>query len=252
MNTTLKHIIIATLVLGVIAVAALQLRRYFVNTRTDPWASLIREMTVKTRFKDYDEGPLRSEADTLERALRNKVQQELNGLVPSQRPSDIQAEEIASAFARFLVLRRTATREEYIDEVAPDPSSGLTDEDTQSAEQVWKYNSAWARHAGIPVDSLRVEPVFVRGMPAGDFDPQGTRVLRRLNNGKMLSPDTVAGYTVYKIFIDMTVPSVDASEEFDITLGTMLINDGPRGEWSPIANEFIGVPQGKVCFIPSP
>ncbi|MBO6740914.1 MAG: hypothetical protein JJ916_13760 [Phycisphaerales bacterium] len=209
-------------------------------------------MTVETRFEDYDDEELRGEAGTLERALRQRVQEELSELAPRQRPSETQAEAIASAFARFLVLRRTATREEYLERVVHTPSSGLTDENTQSAEQIWKYNSAWARHADIPVDSIRIEPVFVRGVPAGSFIPQGTRVTRQLGNGKALSPDTVSGHSVYKVLIDLTVPSVDASEEFDVTLGTLLINDGPRGKWSPIANEFIGVPQGKICFVPSP
>ncbi len=248
----LKLLAVSFIVLCLVGLAIFQVLRSFGSTRDNPTASLMHELTVETRFKDYNDGELRSSADTLERELNKQVSQELNGLMSSQRPSESQIKEIASAFARFLVLRRTATREEYIEQVDPKPSSGLTDENTQSADEVWQYNSAWARHADIPVDSIRVAPMFIRGVPVGDFEPRGTRVLRPLSNGKFLLADTVGGYSVYQVLIDMTIPSIDASEEFDITLGTMLINDGPKGEWSPVANEFIGVPQGKVVFVPSP
>lgn len=248
----IKLFAISIAVLFIVVVAAVQVQTYFVSTRANPKASLVREMTVETRFNDYDDEQLRSEAETLEQALRNQVQQELDGLAPSQRPSAAQAEAIASAFARFLVLRRTATREEYLEQISHEPSSGLTDENTESAEQVWEYNSAWARHADIPIDTIRVKPLFIRGSPVGDFDARGTRVSRQMRNSKSLDIDSVGMHSVHKVLIDLTVPSIDASEEFDITLGVILIDDGDRGEWSPIAIEFIGVPRGKVCFVPSP
>ncbi len=213
-------------------------------------SSLVRN--VKTKFLDYDLDRLRSTKDALRRAVFQRVRSELLALPANQRPYGAETDEIASAYARFLILRRTANREEYLERVVHKPSAALTDEDTQSAEKVWKYNSAWARHADIPVDSIRVAPMFIGGTPVGDFEPRGTRVMRLLPNGEMLSPDTVGRHGVYQVLIDLTVPSIDASEEVDVTLGTMLINDGARGEWSPIANEFIGVPKGKFCYTPSP
>lgn len=252
MNIQLKNYTIVAIVLCLVGLAVFQVRQYFTSGRADPKASVVQERTVESRFKDYNNDELRSSADALKLELYNQVHQELDGLMPSQRPSDTQVDAVASAFARFLFLRRTATREEYLKQVIHKPSSGLTDQNIQRADKNWRYNSAWAKHADIHVDSIRVIPMFIRGALVGNFDPRGVRALRHLSNDKVLSADTVGGYSVYQILIDMTIPSIDASEEYDITLGTMLINDGPQGEWSPAANEFIGVPQGKVVYVPSP
>jgi len=247
-----RHLIVTITISAVVVFAIVQVRRSFVSERPDPNAKLVRTLTVKPAFKEYDTEQLRDEAEALKRALHQRVREELRGLLHGQRPSDAQCDAIAAAYAKFIVLRRTATREEYLDQVTHKPSPGLTDEDTENADQIWRYNSAWARHADIPVDSIRVVPMFVRGSPVGDFEPQGTRVLRQLAGDKLLSTDTVGTHSVYQVLIDLTIPSIDASEEFDVTLGTMLIDDGAQGNWSPVANEFIGVPRGKVCYVPRP
>lgn len=228
------------------------MRRSFVNTRPDPTAGLVRSLTVQTNFLEYDTDRLRKEADALESALYKRVRDELTAIMPSMRPSDLEADAIATAYARFIILRRSATREEFIEQSAREPSPALTDEDTESAERAWQYESSWARHGDISADSIRVLPIFIRGRVVGDFEPRGMRTSRHLSNGKLLSADTANGYSVYQVLMDMTVPSIDASEEFEVTLGTMLINDGPQGAWSPISNEFIGIPQGKFAYTPRP
>jgi len=247
-----KQTIIAVFILGLVGLAVYQVQRYFGSGRVNPKASMIRELTVETRFKDYDEDELRSSGDTLQSALYQRVYQGLNGLEPNQRPSDVQADLIAKAYARFLVLRRTATREEYLAEAKREPINGLVNEDPKIAELAWKYNSAWARHKEIPVETIRVVPIFIRGVAAGDFAPPGKRTVLKLANGELFSDQTVGNYSVYQVLIDMTVPSVDASEEFNITVGTMLINDRPQGVWRPVAVEFIGLPPRKVVYLPSP
>lgn len=246
-----RKIAIAVLVLGLVGLAGYQVQRYFGSERPDSGVYREGKIKVKPRFEEYDEDELRSTGDALESALHQLVLQGLRGLEGAGRPSEAQADDIAKAYARFLVLRRTATREEYLAEHLRDPIPGLLNEDAEQAEKAWQYNSAWARHSEIPVRSIRVAPVFIRGELVGDFEQHGKRSIRALPNGKLFSAETVGGYSVYQVLIDMTVPAIDASEDFDITVGTMLINDGPGGSWAPVAVDFIGVPRGKFCYTPS-
>lgn len=248
----LKVIAVSVGVLCAVGIAAFQANRYFGHKQTRQDTAL-QSIVVDTKFDQYDIDKLRSSGDVLGRALHQQTYRALRGLEAGYQPTEAQADLIAAAYARFLILRRTATREEYLAQVVHTPSSGLTDENIESAETAWKYDSAWARHADIPVESVRVLPVFIRGVSAGNFNSGGIRVMRPLmGSGKMLSADTVGGYSVYKVLIDMTVPSIDASQDLEITAGTMMVNDGPGGAWSPVAVEFIGVPQGKFCYVPSP
>ena len=247
-----KLISIAAVVLALLGLAVYQAQRYFGNNRPNPRAKMLREITVTPKLVDYETDELRSTGDALERDLYQRVYEGLKGLEPDQRPSDAHADLIASAYARFLVLRRTATREEYLAEAKREPIPGLISEDEDLAETAWKYNSNWARHDDIPTDTVRVVPIFIRGEAVGNFAPQGNRSIRTLSNGEQFSDKTIGRYSVYQVLIDMTVPSIDAKEDFDVTVGTMLINDGPQGAWLPVAVEFIGVPRRKFAFTPSP
>ncbi|MFG0246824.1 MAG: hypothetical protein ACF8MF_12325 [Phycisphaerales bacterium JB052] len=239
-------------VFAVVGLAAYQVQRYYMSDRSDPNAKQTRGVVVKSQFVEYETEELRRSGNVLESALYQRVHEGLKELEPGHRPSDVQADHIAKAYSRFLILRRTATREEYLAEAKGEPINGLLSEDAALAEKAWKYNTSWARHADIPVESIRVTPVFLRGKAVGDASIRGKRSVRKLRNGKLFSEDTVGGYSVYQVFIDMTVPTVDAADDLDVTVRTMMINDGPNGEWMPAAVEFIGVPEGKFCFVPSP
>lgn len=242
-------------VASVIVFSVIRILPYVVNQRgvsTSAQSNQMKKVLVEADIPDYELEMSQGEVDDLFGRIRRKVNAAALEIPNSLRPTQTDLSKISSAFAEFVISHRTNTRLEYINKFINEPPVELVNDDITKADVAWLRNTVWARHRDIDVDSIRVQPRFIRGLEIAGSEPKGVTYFRDLTNGKNLPIDGAGPYSAYEIFLSVVVPSIDGKVELELELGVALINDGPMGEWSAVSCEYIGVPMGIFVYTPRP
>ncbi|MBL4698658.1 MAG: hypothetical protein JKX70_07480 [Phycisphaerales bacterium] len=242
-------------VVSVVVFSVMRVWPYVVNQRKsdiNAQSKQIDRVLVGADIPDYELKMTQGEVDDLFDRIRRKVNAVALEIPNSTRPTQTDLSKISSAFADFVISHRTNTRTEYVKNYVTEPSSELVDDDIAKADLAWLRTTVWARHGNIDVDSIRVQPRFIRGREIAGSEPKGGTYFRDLANGKNLAMDGAGSYSAYEIFLSVVVPSFDGKVELELELGVTLINDGPRGGWSAVSCEYIGVPMGTFVYTPRP
>ena len=250
-----KLVIAIATVLGIFAFSFVRVWPYVTNQRVSSakvQSNRIERVIVSAVIPEHELETTQGAVDDLSDRIRRKVNAIALEIPNNTRPTRADSSLISSAYAEFVISHRTNTRTEYVKNYVTEPPSNLVDEDIAKADMAWRRSTVWARIGDIDVDSIRIQPRFIRGIEIAGSEPGGVTYFRDLANGKNLPIDGAGSYSAYEIFLSVVVPSFDGKVELELELGVTLINDGPRGEWSAVSCEYIGVPMGTFVYTPRP
>lgn len=207
---------------------------------------------LKTTLPEYDQQELASDVDTLGDEIRAATVDALRALPDSQKPSEADMGAIADAFAGFIALNRTGTREDYLARARNEPDKLLVQEDTARADKVWEASVAWARYKPIDVGSVHAACRYVRGnvITPPPYDGSSLIKTRPLAGGGYLMVDGPGGLSAYEIMVRVTVPAMDGKGEYPLELGVLVTNDYGDSDWSVVELRWIGLPEGVFVNYP--
>lgn len=250
-----RNALFAFFVLIVVAFSTYRVRPYLAGSeqgQSFAQAKQITKVVKDGKVPEYDIQMSPTDTEDLKSRIHRKVLAAFQLLAATEVPSKPEQEFFSKAFADYVVLNRTGTREEYLASYFFEHPNDLTMEDSNKADAYWIRRTAWARHSPINIESMRLIPRYINGSEINKSPVKGSSFGRTLADGSRNPSEGTSGYWAYEVVFDATVPSYDAREEFSVEIGIMLTNDGPRRAWSVSECRAGGVPDGKVVFSPRP
>lgn len=257
--TRLKPVVAGAVCLGLCGFAAWRVRPFLNSQRNSEFVAE-RDATVRvidgSITPEFDMAILSVDSELIHERLGRKAVALLQELPSDLRPTAPDARKIAEAYADFVVLNRSGSRQDALASYMSkglSPHALLTQQDADRADKAWAYSTAWARHAPIDPEAVTVAPLYLRGKritpPRRDGSPAYER---RLSNNASMILEENHPFTAYEFASRHLVSNIDGKSEFEIIMYITIVNDKGREVWNVAMTTHSRVEHSQIVSLPLP